>query len=433
MFEPGKYLRIDMSNVEPMMVPTPHADLLATPYGLLLNELCRSPETVLRSVLTLLRGALACDTGSVVDEDGTDFNTSTTIIMYVTRLGARVDNYLSFLIDYSTGTHDCIDWPLREADISSESLTQLQEGRIELRELMHSQFNPLLEDYLRRLDAEVLADPNNEKLIDRNSRLACDLHSHKLLLYRNYHEQDISPPIAMVLMGSFIYLTTRHTWNKSTLTESGRLTMPETELYELLQVQRRRLVTWIGQCRQGILDEVMQTALQVSSSLTGSFKTSADILDVQNRWSRIGGDRSVGRWAVGSTRTAGGSSTEQQGGEGNNDESSSAVVPLGGSGGLGGLMPKPTKIQRQHSYDKSVGEVADNGMLGVEIDVQMGQMTLRSKHLSALDSNIANHPDVTLIFGDSTMQASLVERAEHRMRYRLVCRKSLLITTFQIR
>jgi hypothetical protein len=85
MFEPGKYLRVDMCNVEPTMVPTPHTDLLASPYGLLLNELCRSPETVIRSVMTLLRGALACDTGAVVDEEAVTFNTSTTIIIYCTR------------------------------------------------------------------------------------------------------------------------------------------------------------------------------------------------------------------------------------------------------------------------------------------------------------------------------------------------------------
>lgn len=94
LFEPGKYLRMDMTNVEPMMVPTPHPDLLASPYGLLLNELCRSPDTVVRSVLALLKGALACDTGSVVDEAAMSFNVSTTIIIYCARMGARVDNFL---------------------------------------------------------------------------------------------------------------------------------------------------------------------------------------------------------------------------------------------------------------------------------------------------------------------------------------------------
>jgi hypothetical protein len=78
-----------------------------------------------------------------------------------------------------------------------------------------------------------------------------------------------------------------------------------------------------------------------------------------------------------------------------------------------------------------VGEVADNGMLGVEIDVQLGQMTLRSKHLAALPSDIANHPDVVMIFGDATMQASLIERAENRQRYRLVGK--LILRRFETR
>lgn len=64
MFEPGKHLRVEMSSVQPMMVPSPQSDLLSTPYGLLMNELCRSPDTVIRSILALLKGALACDTGS---------------------------------------------------------------------------------------------------------------------------------------------------------------------------------------------------------------------------------------------------------------------------------------------------------------------------------------------------------------------------------
>jgi maleate cis-trans isomerase len=85
------------------------------------------------------------------------------------------------------------------------------------------------------------------------------------------------------------------------------------------------------------------------------------------------------------------------------------------------LTPLPTTtLIRRKSYFADVDEVADNGLLGVEIDVQIGQMTLRSKHLEALDKNISNHPDVAMIFGDATIQASMVEKAEHRIIYRLV-------------
>jgi hypothetical protein len=67
-----------------------------------------------------------------------------------------------------------------------------------------------------------------------------------------------------------------------------------------------------------------------------------------------------------------------------------------------------------------VGEVADTQLVGVEMDLQIGQMTLRSKHLAALDAQVASMRDVKAIFGDSTIQASLIERASHRCIYRLV-------------
>ena len=91
LFEPGKYLHLHLTGVEPVMVPTRYPHLLASTYGLLMNELHRSPATVLRSVLALLKGALALDTGSVCDVDAADFNPSVGIILYVVRLATRVD------------------------------------------------------------------------------------------------------------------------------------------------------------------------------------------------------------------------------------------------------------------------------------------------------------------------------------------------------
>jgi hypothetical protein len=125
-------------------------------------------------------------------------------------------------------------------------------------------------------------------------------------------------------------------------------------------------------------------ALQVSSSLTGSLKTSAEILDNQNRWSKIQGKRSIGRWAVGSTRTAVGTAAT--------DDDTAAGADLDMDS-----LPDLPQLKLQTSYNAEVGEVADTGMLGVEIDVQLGQMTLRSKHLAALESEIANHPGLWCI------------------------------------
>ncbi|KAH9261268.1 hypothetical protein BASA81_000972 [Batrachochytrium salamandrivorans] len=401
LFEPGRYLALDLVGVAPTMVPTPHVGLLATPFGLLLNELTRSPNTVLQALDALLEGALALDTGSVCDIGEDDFNVSVDIILYVARLGARCESFVSLLIELREGEHECLSAQdtYRDLEVTPDCLEKLKQGRQMLRRRLLVDFDELFEDYLRRLDSETKRDPSNERLIDRNSRLAADLHAIKILFHRNTKPEEYTDVTARALIGSFVFLTTRHTWNKA-MRSTGRILVPETELYEVLQIQRRRLIYYCRSLQQGPLDAILQSALQISTSTTGSLRANAEVVDQYNRWARISGDRSVGRFAVGSTRTVADEST--------------AVATTTGTG------DKPVKLSRQRSYTQEVGEVPDSGMLGVEMDLQIGQMTLRSKHLSALPGDIANHPDVRAVFGTATMQASLVERATNRSVYRLV-------------
>lgn len=251
------------------------------------------------------------------------------------------------------------------------------------------QYVDLFNDYLLRLEAETKASPENEKLINRNSRLACDLHAHRLLCFRNSGSGG-GPPInvasAATLFGSFVYLTTRHTWNKNKR-EHGKLLVPECEVYETLAVQRRRLVKYTSELMQAELDTVMQTALETATSLTGALQVSADVLDSANQWGKLQGSRSVGRFVIVGSRSG------------------------------------PTNAELDAQPNESLAapsEVEDTGLQGVEMDIQLGQMTLRSKHLAALESEIANKPHVRELFGEHTMQASLLDRAEHRRRYKLI-------------
>eukprot|EP00457_Paulinella_chromatophora_P000002 gb/GEZN01000002.1/.p1 GENE.gb/GEZN01000002.1/~~gb/GEZN01000002.1/.p1 ORF type:complete len:6816 (+),score=1425.09 gb/GEZN01000002.1/:114-20561(+) len=419
LFEPGRYLAVNRTGVEPVMVPTPHKDLLASPYGLLFNELVRAPDTVLHSVVVLLDAALALDTGSVVDEESDDFNTSVDIILYASRLAARVDNFVSFLVSHSTGTHDCIDAPLRELEVTEDCLTKLRQGQQEIQAKLQQEIHVLLQDYLVRLDRECEKHAMFEDLINRNSRMAADLHAHTLAIFRNVRNMDATA--AKTILGSFVYLTTRHTWNKFERSQ-GRLLMPEHQLYEVLAVQRRRLLRYHGELSQGSLDAVLQEVLQVSSSTTGALRASAEVVDANNKWSRIAGPRSFGRYAVGATRSVGSEESKDAVAEGDASQAVTSGAEGEGGGTASSSMPRgPLKVTRQQSnLHAPVGEVADTGLLGVEMDLQIGQMTLRSRHLSALPTNIASHPDVKMLFGDQTIQASLLEQAEHRIGYRLV-------------
>lgn len=210
-FEPGKHLRVRDTGVLPGMVPTTHPRLLATPYGHLINELHCSPANVIRSVVALLNGALALDTGAVCDWGAEDFNTGVEIILYVTRLVARVDNFVSFLVDTKTGRHPCLSKvTLRGVDVSDTCLEELTSGLKTLRDLMQGQVAPLIEEYLVKLDRETTAAPGDEKLIDRNSRLSCDLHAHRLLLARNLHlndlDADATQSVVKTTLSSFLYL-----------------------------------------------------------------------------------------------------------------------------------------------------------------------------------------------------------------------------------
>ena len=119
------------------MVPTQHPELLATSSGLLLNELHCAPHNVLRPVLALLVGALALDTGAVCDMGEADFNTGVDIILYVARLAARVDNFVSLLVDQAYGKHRCVEGKLREIEVSPSCLEELAAGRAAIRGKLH--------------------------------------------------------------------------------------------------------------------------------------------------------------------------------------------------------------------------------------------------------------------------------------------------------
>lgn len=122
LFEPGNHLPAKSSELEPQDVPTSSPELLGTRYHLLLNELMRSPKTLLAGVLKLAHQATDLDTGTLKVNRCRTFPvltlvansvsapvaslasqcvrqaSTTTVILYVIRLAARIENYLSFLL-----------------------------------------------------------------------------------------------------------------------------------------------------------------------------------------------------------------------------------------------------------------------------------------------------------------------------------------------
>ena len=107
--------------------------------------------------------------------------------------------------------------------------------------------------------AEAMKECDNkvdDEVVDENSRLACNLHAHMLMLYRSCSEEELNMDIVQTILsaqvrflmkasgwaeinGVQIFLTTRHTWNLDLLP------VPENEIFEILCVLRRRVINWI--------------------------------------------------------------------------------------------------------------------------------------------------------------------------------------------
>jgi len=152
------------------------------------------------------------------------------IILYVMRTAARVENYVSFMIAHAKGKHETISGPLRDVEITPTALEILERGQTELLQLLRGPVHQMLESWCYQA-MKACENKEDDQVVDENSRIACSIHAHLLLLYRNVHLEELHEDIVSTLLCGFIFLTTRHTWNMKFLP------VPETEVFELLHVR----------------------------------------------------------------------------------------------------------------------------------------------------------------------------------------------------
>jgi hypothetical protein len=197
LFEPGNHLPLASAGLEPVDVPTSEPTLLGTPHHLLLNELSRSPDTLVNAVLKLARQACDLDTGTL-------FSSTAGVILYVCRLVARVDNYLSLLIDYDAGTHESIcGKPYRGLELGPD--VKLEPARAELREVMWGELRRILLAWYHKLVVEC-ETAQSDIVLDINTKHMCNLHAHLLLMLRNVAPSDLSEPFKCTIICGMVQL-----------------------------------------------------------------------------------------------------------------------------------------------------------------------------------------------------------------------------------
>ncbi|CAK0788936.1 unnamed protein product, partial [Prorocentrum cordatum] len=100
--------------------------------------------------------------------------------------------------------------------------------------------------------------PTVEPALNRQARLACNFHAHRLLLLR--HAKKVSTQVAIDVLSSFMFLVVRHTWNQKPTA------IPDPEVYEIMGSLRRPLIEWMEHKDRsyqefgGVLDTVYKLA-----------------------------------------------------------------------------------------------------------------------------------------------------------------------------
>jgi hypothetical protein len=220
------------------------------------NEIQKSPEVFLDSVLKLLSLSLDLDVGT--------FHSQTvSIILYVIRLVSRIESFVTYLLKFER------DGILLRAVIFEPSIVEsLENGVNKIRTILRGKLHNMLEAWCSELcqDCERLAN-DNEIIVDENTRFACQVHAHILLLYRNLSSEEFNIDYATRLSSSFMFLTTRHTWNLNLLG------IPEHEIYEILSMQRRNLIVWARSQPQPVLNEIMESTIRVTAGTGGRKNT----------------------------------------------------------------------------------------------------------------------------------------------------------------
>jgi hypothetical protein len=245
------------------MVPSLEPTLLGTSHHLLLNELRRSPDTLLRSVIALAEQAAALDTGS-------PRSSTATIILYCTRLCARVDSYVTLLLACDSDQTHLDASTAHDLDIPEHTRGRLEAARVQLRALLWGALSGVLFSWYTSLARECEEDTADDALLAANTKLLAKIQAHVVLAMRNIRSADLDASRVTHICTALTFLTTRHEYSGP---DPACLALPEIEVFGALQHCRRTVLTWLRErATKAELHAVMDATIAGAS--TGARGTS---------------------------------------------------------------------------------------------------------------------------------------------------------------
>eukprot|EP00937_MAST-01D_sp_MAST-1D-sp2_P002013 g2013.t1 len=405
LFEPGVW-QPDGAAVVSLQAPMPIDDrqYAATPVGLLFNELKHTPHVVAEPVDRMLEQALEMDSGRPAGYH-------VPLILYVIRLAVRVEGYILFITrhaDYiksldkesaperitGSGWASHVRGLLCEGGVV-EQLRGLQER---LRARLDNHAFPMLERWC------AVAVRNNQ------IQLACSMYAHLSFVYQNVAYDGLDPRIVSVLVIAQVFVCVNYRFDVESKenekakkrvdaeeeTVSASLSFPQMELFDVFQRNRSKVVRWLEH-NANECNEVMEAVTRAITFTGGRHKPRGKRLKAR-------------QWRYRKPSYAGHELTK---------------------GYAGHFVPDTEYAARScegtPSYEEWLRETTTQSV-DTEIDLQLGQFTLKKHAMRTLDDQLYQSPDFAHIFGtgwsaENPMQCAEVKHSEHRRWDRLVGRR----------
>ena len=362
LFEPALWQGLADKEL-PTHIPARSRAHLATPCGLLFNELLKSPDATLSAIEVMLDNVLERDAGKYLPE-------SCAVVLYVIRLAVRVEDFLLFLIrndawmarDEATCQNTWATY-VRGLQVAADTAARLSEAQRRLRAQLHGPVADMLQNWLRRA------------LRQRRTDDACALHAHLAFLHRNLEEEELGEAAVRSLLTAQCYLNLHHHFDtevKSRAPEkrgldlhaSSPLGIPDMELFSLFQTHKSRMYEWL-QAHPDAADRVMEYVVR---AVTTSQPQGADLGGTASRhWTSLRRHGCEGRFVP---------DTEQR-------------DPPGPEG----FEPRKAEAFRDWLLETTTN-AADT-----EINVQLGTFTLRQNKVQVVDDWANAFPDFVDRFG----------------------------------
>ena len=293
-------------------------------------------------------------------------------------------------------------------------------------------------------------DSADEETLNVNTRIISCLNSHLILACRNLPLSALSPDSVKNIMAAFVHLNCRHSFNTGRQVDlpNTEYLIPETQLYETLQVQRRRLVQWCQPVplvdagkRETLQTELRATLSKLRAQVTGgdvSEETDVESIALCMTVASINAQRQALPPVPASELVSGVATPTEL-----NDVMTTVQTITSDTGSFfgpdkeasaetaenWGFISGCSNVGRFTVTSLGVGNLGDSivsidasGGLGAEIDFQLAALTLKNAHVVALNEDVANMPDVKAVFGNESMQATTLQSAEHRVWFRLMGR-----------